>query len=97
MSNITIKKHDGETEGRYVAHVEGKDGEAYLSYTKVKPNVISADHTIAAELKGTGAAGALVESLIQDARQEGFKIIPTCSYVAKLFDKNPEWADLRAE
>ncbi len=39
---------------------------------------------------------ALVEALIEDARSEGFKIIPTCSYVAAQFDRHPEWADLRA-
>ena len=38
----------------------------------------------------------VVEALIEDARSEGFKIIPTCSYVAAQFDRHPEWADLRA-
>ena len=47
-------------------------------------------------LRGQGIAARLVEALIEDARSEGFKIIPTCSYVAAQFDRHPEWADLRA-
>jgi predicted GNAT family acetyltransferase len=45
---------------------------------------------------GRGIAGLLVDALIADAREEGFRIVPQCWYVAKKFDANPDWADLRA-
>ena len=38
----------------------------------------------------------LVEAMIADARANGFRIKPDCSYVAAAFQKHPEWADLRA-
>ena len=47
-------------------------------------------------MRGRGIAGKLVEALIDDARSEGFKIIPSCSYVAAQFKRHPEWVDLRA-
>ena len=46
---------------------------------------------------GKGIAGALVAALIDDARKEGFKIEPSCSYVEAAFRRHPEWADLRAD
>lgn len=47
-------------------------------------------------MRGKGIAAKLVDALIDDARDKGFKIIPSCSYVAAQFDRHPEWEDLRA-
>ena len=47
-------------------------------------------------MAGRGVAAKLVEALIADARAEGFRIVPACSYVAAAFARHPEWADLRA-
>lgn len=43
-------------------------------------------------LRGNGIASALVERLVEDARKEGFKIVPSCPFVKAMFDKHPEWA-----
>ena len=77
MSQITITKQDGPRHGRYVAQIAGIDAEAELTYTHRGPGLVSADHTGAPEsLRGTGAAAALVDYLIADARDSGFRIIP---------------------
>lgn len=95
MSEITIVKEDDGRRGRYVAKVEGRDGEGELTFTHRGPNLISADHTGAPEsLKGTGAAAALVDYLIADARKSGFKIIPLCPFVRARYEKHPEWRDV---
>jgi predicted GNAT family acetyltransferase len=47
-------------------------------------------------MRGQGVAQVLVEALVADARAQGFKIVPQCSYVAALFRRHPEWADLLA-
>jgi predicted GNAT family acetyltransferase len=49
------------------------------------------------EGRGQGIAGKLLDALITDAREQGFKIVPQCSYVAAAFRRHPEWADLLAE
>jgi predicted GNAT family acetyltransferase len=80
---ISIEKRVAGTSGRYVGRIDGVDGEAELIFTVRGPSLISADHTEApASMRGTGAAMALVEHLIGDARAREFKIIPivpTCS------------------
>lgn len=98
MSNITITEQGGDAErGRYVARVDGIEGEAELTFAKLRPDLVCADHTEAPEsLRGTGAAAALVDRLVADARQQGFKIIPRCSYVRARYDKHPDWSDVFA-
>lgn len=95
MSEITIERQDGPRHGRYVARVAGIDAEAELTYTHRGAGLISADHTGAPDtLKGTGAAAALVDRLIADARVEGFLIIPLCPYVRARYEKHPDWQDV---
>ena len=88
---ISIDKQVAGTRGRYVARIDGIGGEAELRFTIRGPSLISADHTEApASMRGTGAATALVEHMIGDARGEGFKIIPICPYVLGQYRKHPE-------
>ncbi|WP_347137796.1 GNAT family N-acetyltransferase [Paracoccus sp. SSK6] len=95
MPDLTITKEDTDARhGRYVARMAGVEAQAELTFTRRGPERISADHTGAPEaLRGTGAAGALVDAMVADARKEGFRIVPLCSYVAARYAKHPEWAD----
>jgi predicted GNAT family acetyltransferase len=70
-----------------------KPSSASLSVVRL----ISADHAEApASMRRTGAAMALVEHMIGDARAERFKIIPICPYVLGQYRKHPEWSDVMA-
>ena len=46
---------------------------------------------------GQGIAGRLVACVAGAARERGAKIVPQCSYVRRLFEKNAEYADVNAE
>ena len=95
MADITIIREDDGRHGRYVARVAGIEAEAELTFTHRGPGRISADHTGAPDtLRGTGAAAALVNRLIGDARAQGVKIIPLCAYVRARYAKNPDWQDV---
>ncbi|SMF91081.1 hypothetical protein SAMN02982917_0102 [Azospirillum oryzae] len=39
-------------------------------------------------LRGTGAAGRLMEGVVETARAEGLKIVPLCSYAATWIRRN---------
>ena len=45
---------------------------------------------------GRGLAGKLVDLVVAYARDENLKIIPTCPYVAKKFDKDESYKDVDA-
>lgn len=95
MPDLTITKEETHARrGRYVARVAGTEAEAELTFTRRGPDKISADHAFAPhELRGTGAAGALVDAMVADARKDGFRILPLCPYVQSRYAKNPDWAD----
>ena len=96
MAEVTVTREEKAGRGRYVGKLEGFDGEAVLSYSRTDPAVVIADHTgTPAAMRGHGIASALVERLIADARREGFRIVPLCSFVESQFDLHPEWSDLR--
>jgi predicted GNAT family acetyltransferase len=47
-------------------------------------------------LRGTGAAGRLMQALAADVRSRGLKLTPVCSYAVAWFRRHPEAADLLA-
>lgn len=95
--DVTITHHLQDSGGRYVATVQGETHQGYLEWEPRGENIRVATHTIVPqEIGGRGIAGMLVQQLIMDARENGFSIVPQCSYVAKKFAENPDWADLRA-
>ena len=95
MLSIAIEKEISNTTGRYVARIDGREGEAEITFTILGPDLIRADHTNAPEsMRGTGAAKALVEFMIADARKAGFTIVADCPYVRAQVEKNPDWGDV---
>lgn len=96
MESVSITRHENGASGEYRAHVEGHSHIGRLIWSEAA-GVRSANSTqVPTEIGGRGIAGLLVDALIADARAQGFKVRPACSYVEKAFDKHPEWADLKA-
>jgi len=94
--SVTISRHEAENSGEYHAHVAGSDAIGRLTWV-TRDSARDAEHTLVPEaIGGRGVAGVLVKALIEDARAQGFKVIPTCTYVAAQFRRHPDWADLLA-
>ena len=93
MSDIQIIKEDGETRGRYVAIVDGVEGE--LTYSRMSPKCIIADHTgVPDALAGKGVGKALVQYLVDDARATGTRVVVLCPFVKAQAARHPEWPDV---
>lgn len=96
MSDITITRHDQGQSGEYHAEVKGSSHIGRLTWTD-RDGVRVAEHTLVPPpIGGRGIAARLVEEMIADARENGFRIRPVCSYVVAKFEEHPEWADVRA-
>ncbi|AUH34550.1 GNAT family N-acetyltransferase [Paracoccus tegillarcae] len=94
-TDLTITKEDRDTGGRYVTTLDGHEAE--LTFSKNGSTAVIADHTGVPEaIGGQGVGTALVEAMVKDARENGFKIVPLCPFVAALFERNPDWADQKA-
>ena len=96
MTEVTITRHEHGQSGDYHAQVAGSSLTGRLTWVE-RDGVRLAEHTIVpAAIGGRGVAARLVDALVSDAREHGFKVKPVCSYVVAKFDEHPEWADLRA-
>ena len=92
MSDPVITREVDGSKGRYVLRRGGEEAE--LTYSITTPTLVIADHTgVPDRFRGTGAGLAMVTRLVADARAEGFKIMPLCSFVNAQRKKHPEWAD----
>jgi len=67
---------------------------AYLQYTQDR-GVINMLHTfVPGILEGQGIGSALVKSALDYARDEGLKVIPTCSFIDVYIKRHKEYQDL---
>jgi len=100
MEGIEIVRIDQGRAGEYHAQVPGTDKVGRLTWVAREDaagTIRAAEHTLVPrELEGRGIAGKLVAALIEDARAQGFRVDPQCSYVAAQFRRHPDWAELRA-
>lgn len=69
---------------------------AYLSYLQ-NGDVLNYNHTIVPPaLGGQGVGKALAKYALNYARDNGKKVIPSCSFVDNFITKNPEYQDILA-
>ena len=94
--NLSITRETHDTHGRYVVRMQSGE-EAEMTWAVRAPGIRDFNHTYVPEVfRGSGIAAELMARAVADARAEGFRIIPTCSYVAAQFRRHPDWADLKA-
>lgn len=65
------------------ANYHRQDGRLFIDYVFSPP-----------ELRGSGAAGRLMTAVGQQARAEGLRITPICSYAKAWLQRSRDFADL---
>lgn len=87
------REERGTKGGRWTVVVDGHESE--MTYSRASPTLVIIDHTAVHDaLRGRGVGGVLVQRAVEDARREGFRIIPLCPYAKAQFERHPEWADV---
>jgi predicted GNAT family acetyltransferase len=90
-----ISYEDQGHKGRFVARIDGVEGDGELTISKVSDVLVIADHTLVPDtMRGTGAGAALVQALIADARAKSYRIMPLCPFVKAQSLRHPEWSDV---
>ena len=88
-----VEREDGASKGRYRLVVDGVEAE--MTYSRANDRLIIIDHTeVPAALRGRKVGERLVRQAIEDARREGFAIIPLCPFAKAQIDRHPEWQDV---
>ncbi|WP_297798818.1 GNAT family N-acetyltransferase [uncultured Brevundimonas sp.] len=84
---------DNDKLSRYEIEVDGKL--AYVEYNNVAGGRLVSKTLVPPELEGRGIASRLAKHVLQDIRDKGLKILPTCTFFAAYIQKHPdEYADL---
>ena len=96
MDQVTITRRGSDAEGEYRAEIAGAADAGVLVWSQAGGIRTAHSTRVPPSLRGKGIAAALVDALVADARAQGFRIDPACSYVEAAFARHPEWAALRA-
>ena len=87
-------RHEPEAR-RFVIELAG--GTGLISYRELAGRVLDLDHTfVPPALRGGGFASQLTEHALRYAREHGYRVIPSCPFVAAFIDRHPEQRDLLA-
>ena len=79
----------------FKAKVPSNHEEAVLNLSKVSEGVFNAHHTgVPKSMGGQGVGTALIKAMSEDARDNHYKVIPGCPFVAAWFKRKPEWAEM---
>ncbi len=99
MTNLTIDREEDAGGGRYVAMLDGVESElTFTRATRDGRKLMIIDHTgVPSVLSGRGVGLALVRRVVEDARAEGVRLVPHCSFVRVMMNRHPEWQDVLAE
>jgi hypothetical protein len=78
---------------RFVARTAGV--QAVLEYDTVDANTLDYHHTfVPPAFRGGGIASQLTDYALRYARDNGFKVRPTCPFVARYLKRHPEFQPL---
>lgn len=92
-SDFTVRRNPAAS--RYEAEIDGHL--AVAEYLLEGDDRVVFTHTfVPPELRGRGVAEKLVRTALEEARQEGRRVVPQCSYVALFIRRNPEFRSLAA-
>ncbi|WP_292054748.1 MULTISPECIES: GNAT family N-acetyltransferase [unclassified Brevundimonas] len=92
MTNLSPIR-DNQNEHRYELEIDGQL--AYVEYNNVAGGRLVSKTLVPKELEGQGIASRLARHVLQDIRDKGLKILPTCTFFAAYIQKHPdEYRDL---
>jgi predicted GNAT family acetyltransferase len=83
---------DNTAAGRF--EVEEQGLLAHADYTRANGRLVVTYVHAAPGLRGTGAAGRLMEGVLAAARRDGLKVTPVCGYAAAYMRRHKEHHDL---
>lgn len=91
--HVTVTKQESGDLITFIADIAGETATGELTLRRVSEGVWNANHTgVPKAIGGRGVGKALVRAMVEDARLHDYRVVPGCPFVAKLFERKPEWA-----
>jgi predicted GNAT family acetyltransferase len=93
MGRMPAEIRDNPAESQYEIYVDGK--RAGLMAYRLRGDTFDALHTeIDDAYEGQGLGSQLVKRVLQDLRDAGLSLQPTCPFVKAYLERHPEYSDL---
>lgn len=91
---MTLEIRRDEEQRRFVISVDG--GTAYLAWSNAgKDETVDYVSTyVPPEARRQGIGTRLVLAALEDARERGWKVVPTCPFVKDVVERHPEYAEI---
>jgi predicted GNAT family acetyltransferase len=81
---------------RHRFELDAEGGTAIADY-RLSPGTITFTHTeVPPQVRERGLGSRLVHGALEQARAQGLKVVPRCSFVRIYIDRHPEFHDLLA-
>ena len=88
----TVDTRHNVPESRFEALVDGHL--SVCDYVVEGQRMVFTHTLVPPELRGRGIAEKLVRAALAEARAQGRRVVPACSYVAKFIERHAEYQDL---
>ncbi|WP_329957455.1 GNAT family N-acetyltransferase [Novisyntrophococcus fermenticellae] len=96
MEDFHMELKQGENRFYFADDKGGEAGE--ITYYPSGDNIWTIDHTyVSDEYRGQKLAARLLQAVVDQARKEGKKIIPLCSYAVREFERRNDYQDVKAK
>jgi predicted GNAT family acetyltransferase len=90
---VTEEVRDDPDRSRYELLVDGRVA-GFAAYRR-RGDVLEFTHTeVDEEFEGQGLGSTLIRGALDDARRDGFAVLPRCPFVRAFIEKHEEYADL---
>ena len=87
--NEPIHVEHNAQEKCFLAVVDGY--KALLEYRMLDEHTIDMHHTfVPNELRGKGVAAVLAKTALDYAKEQDYKVVPSCSYIAVYLQRHPQ-------
>ncbi len=95
MSQSTTHLKVEHDAANHLFFIKVKGGNAEISYDKHADDYLDLTHTyVPGASRGFGIASDLTEQVLKFARENQYKIKPSCPFIKNYIDKNPEYKSL---
>lgn len=84
--------HDNREAKAYELQVDGE--KAVVLYNPVAGGLLVTETLVPTALEGRGIASRMAAFVLNDVRERGLMILPTCPFFAGYLQKHREWADV---
>ncbi|WP_151476321.1 GNAT family N-acetyltransferase [Streptomyces albicerus] len=92
---MAIEVSDAPEARRYEARIDGASTVAgFADYIRTAELIAFVHTEVSPEFEGKGVGSALVRVSLDEAREAGLRVLPTCSFYAGWIARHPEYGDL---